>query len=177
MKDEVLSTIEGIYKNGDLGYILSKYIDRDYWNHDLYRIEGLEFDNLTDFNYAKCFSYFIYQSVGTKLTIGDRDLDNYVKTNLELHGMLFYISLVAPYVSVQYVRYFYDNGDINLEENETNAKKETQQLGVKILGLLNEKGITHLTKDILEIVVPSVSLELKEKNPTIFHCLFEDSYL
>lgn len=33
-----------------------------------------------------------------------------------------------------------------------------------------------LDEAILNVVVPNISLELKEEDVTIFNCLFEDSY-
>ncbi len=58
-------------------------------------------DTLTDFNYSKCFSYFIQSSEGA--TIGSDGFKNYLKEEKEITGVLVLISAIAPYSVVKYV--------------------------------------------------------------------------
>jgi len=69
-------------------------------------METIEFvfvDTLTDFNYSKCFSYFIQSSEGANSTIGSDGFKNYLKEEKEITGVLVLISAIAPYSVVKYV--------------------------------------------------------------------------
>lgn len=67
---------------------------------------------------------------------------------------------------------------MGLYKNEAYSplNKETERINIRILEILNNNGIQTLDEAILNVVVPNISLELKEEDVTIFNCLFEDRY-
>ncbi|AKG36653.1 hypothetical protein [Paenibacillus durus] len=177
MKDELLNTIERLYGKGDFQYILAKYIDKQYWDSKINNeLEQIFVDNLTDFSYSTCFSYFIQSSLSLNFRFGSNEFNDYLKEKNEITGVMVLISVIAPYSVIKYVRYNYIDGAVQLYEAYSPLNKETERNGKRILEILNENGIKNLDETILNIVVPNVSLELKEEDVTIFNCLFEDSY-
>ena len=177
MKEVLLNTINRLYGKGDFQYILTKYIDKDYWVSEFSdKVEQIFIDNLTDFSYSKCFSYFIQSSLSMNFRIGSDEFKEYLKENHELTGVMVLISLIAPYSVVKYVRYNYNDGAIQIHESNSPLNKETERINLRILDILNNNGIRTLEESILNVLVPNISLELKEEEVTIFNCLFEDCY-
>lgn len=177
MKEVVLNTIDRLYGKGDFQYILAKYIDKQYWvNQFNDEVEQIFVDNLTDFSYSTCFSYFIQSTLSPIFKIGSDEFNDYLREMHEIRGIMVLISAIAPYSVVKYVRYNYNNGAVHLNEAFSPPDKETQQIGTSIIGILIKNGIQNLDETILNVVVPNISLELKEEDVTIFNCLFEDSY-
>ncbi|GAC43599.1 hypothetical protein [Paenibacillus popilliae] len=177
MRDDVLSNIERLYSKGDFQYILAKYVDKQYWISKFKeKLEEVFVDNLTDFSYSTCFSYFIQSSLNPKLRLGSDEFNDYLKKNFEIKGVMVLISVIAPYSVVKYVRYHYNDKAIQLHEDYSPLDKETKRIGKCILELLNKKGIMNLDETVLNVGVPNISLELREEGVTIYNCLFEDSY-
>lgn len=177
MKEILLNTIDRLYGKGDFQYILAKYIDKEFWVRKFNdEVERIFVDNLTDFSYSTCFSYFIQSSLSPNVRIGSDEFNNYLKEMQEITGVTILISAIAPYSLVKYVRYNYNNEAVQLHEAYSPFNKETERIGIRIIEILNNNGIQTLDETILNVVVPNIALELKEENVTIFNCLFEDSY-
>ncbi|MEJ9217664.1 hypothetical protein ACXFAU_16695 [Paenibacillus glucanolyticus] len=177
MRDDVLRTIERLYGKGDFQYTLAKYVDKQYWVSKIEdELEEVFVDNITDFSYSTCFSYFIQSSLNPKLRLGSDEFNDYLKKNFEIKGVMVLISVIAPYSVVKYVRYYYNDGAVQLHEEYSPIDKETERFGKYILELLNKNGIENLDETVLNVEVPNISLELKEEDVTIYNCLFEDSY-
>ncbi|MEI4803807.1 hypothetical protein WAZ07_21715 [Bacillus sp. FJAT-51639] len=177
MKQKVLNTIEGLYHCGDFGYVLLNYIDTNVWtNKFTHEIRDIHIDNLTDFNYSKCFTLYIQSSVQPRLQIGTDKFNSYIRENFYLNGLLVYISAIAPYAAIKYIKYEYVEGDVEMQEQYEPFDETTKQIGNEILKYLENEGIQLLEKNLLEIKIPNISLELREEKVTVFHCLFEDGY-
>lgn len=177
MKEALMNTINRLYGNGDFQYILAKYIDKEYWVSEFNdREEQIFVDNLTDFSYSTCFSHFIQSSLSPNFRIGTDEFNNYLKGKHEITGVIVLISVIAPYSVVKYVRYNYNDGAVQLDEAYSPFNNEIERIGTRIVEILRNNGIQTLDETILNIVVPNISLELKEEDVTIFNCLFEDSY-
>ncbi|MCY7855125.1 hypothetical protein [Bacillus sonorensis] len=177
MKQTVLNTIEELYHNGDFGYVLFNYVDTEVWSEKfINEIKEIYVDNLTDFNYSKCFTLFIQPSMNPKLKIGTNEFNSFIKENGYLTGILVYISAIAPYASIKYIKYEHAENEIEIKEQYQPFDESTKQIANKIINYLEKENIQILQEDLLEITVPNISLELKEEDVTIFNCLFEDSY-
>ncbi|MNT89848.1 hypothetical protein D3C72_2306480 [compost metagenome] len=85
------------------------------------------------------------------------------------------ISAIAPYAVVKYVKYTYHDRTIQLHEEYSPLDKETERIGNSILKLLDKNGIEKIDESVLNVVVPNISLELKEEDVTVYNCLFEDT--
>lgn len=174
MVKSILQTIEQLY-NGDFGYILMNYVDKNIWfNKMTQEMKELHVENLTDFNYSKCFTLYITSS--THPEVSTDEFIEYISQHTYLNGLLVYISAIGPFAAIKYVRYEYVDGNVGMREQYEPFDKETEQISKDVFNLLDSRGIRVLEKNILDIEVPNISLELKEENVTIFHCLFEDSY-
>lgn len=177
MKQNVLNTIEELYHCGDFGYVLFNYVDTNVWtNKFTHEIKDIHIDNLTDFNYSKCFTLYIQSSIHPRLQIGTDKFNSYIRENFYLNGLLVYISAIAPYAAIKYIKYEYVEDDVEMQEQYQPFDETTKQIGNEILKYLENEGIQLLEKNLLEIEIPNISLELREEEVTIFNCLFEDSY-
>ncbi|ENQ3105775.1 hypothetical protein ACEOWJ_001762 [Bacillus cereus] len=177
MKQKVLNTIEELYHCGDFGYVLHNYVDTNVWtNKFIHEIKDIHIDNLTDFNYSKCFTVYIQSSIHPRLQIGTAKFNSYIRENVYLNGVLVYISAIAPYAAIKYIKYEYVEDDVEMQEQYEPFDETTKQIGNEILKYLESEGIQLLEKNVLEIEIPNISLELREENVTVFHCLFEDGY-
>lgn len=176
MKEKVLHDINRIYKNGYVEYILYKYIRKDYWYLSLKEyFPNSTIENLTDFNYSKCFTMCINISC-TKAHIGTSEFGEYIKTNDSLDRVQLQISVLAPYATIKYVRYKLIDGKITYSDSLKPYKEKDSLLGNKIIEFLKINNLIVLGEDILSLQVPQVGLELRKENVTVYHCLFEDEY-
>ncbi|WP_143188034.1 hypothetical protein [Thermoactinomyces sp. DSM 45891] len=172
-----MSFTERLYSNRDFQYYLS-YVDRKYWENKLINaIKDIGIDNLTDFNYATCFSLFVYPSdIGVKLSIGGRNFANYLAEHKVLNAVMIRISAIAPYSVIHYWKYEHADEGNKLTESAHSLDEFTQRVGEGIKDFLQQFDVKQIPEECLNIVVPDISLELKEENATIFNCLFEDNY-
>lgn len=80
MKQNILNTIEELYHSGDFGYVLFNYVDTNIWaNKFNLEFKDIQVDNLTDFNYSKCFTLYIQYSELTKMKFGTDEFSSYIK--------------------------------------------------------------------------------------------------
>ncbi|MGP1910118.1 hypothetical protein ACTSEZ_18255 [Metabacillus sp. JX24] len=158
-------------------YVLAKYVDKGYWVSQLYNeVEEIFIDNLTDFSYSTCFSYFIQLTLSSNYRIGSEEFTHFLKEKKEIIGVMVLISSIAPYAAIKFSKYTFKDGAVHLHETYSPLNKETERISERIIEILNSDGIQSLEESILNTLVPNVSLELKEKDVTIFNCLFEDNY-
>lgn len=176
MKQKILDDINRIYKNGYVEYILAKYISEDYWISNLRKYFSTNYiENLTDFDYSKCFTMCINTS-HTMAHIGTVEFDKYIKTEGLLDRIQLQISVLGPYATIKYIRYEYIDGKIIYSDSSKPYKEQDSFLKDKIIDFLKTNNLILLDENILSIEVPQVVLELREENVTVYHCLFEDGY-
>lgn len=63
-----------------------------------------------------------------------------------------------------------------MQEQYQPFDEPTQQIGNEIMKYLKSERIQILERDLLEVEIPNISLELREEKVTVFNCLFEDEY-
>ncbi|MGC4377584.1 hypothetical protein WD019_11680 [Fictibacillus sp. Mic-4] len=177
MKEKIVNEIQNLFHNADFGHVLLNYVDTDIWFKKIsshlngpYLIE-----NLTDFNYSRCFTTFLFREFESEIKLWTDDFKEYVKQRSYVEGLAIYISVIAPYSSIIPFRYEYINGEIKMKELGNSSNKTLVSAKQEILKLLNREGIQILDKEILEIKIPNISLELYEDEDevSIFNCLFE----
>ncbi|WP_144511090.1 hypothetical protein [Bacillus sp. FJAT-22090] len=177
MMEDLLNKIEKLYGKGDFQYVLAKYVDKEYWFSKISEeLENIIIDNITDFSYSTSFTYFIQSSSNPNSRIGSDEFTENLKKVSELNGVMVLISVIAPYSVVKYVKYQNKDDAILLHEQYAPLDKETERIGKGILELLKRNEIKNLDKNILDVEVPNVKLELKENNVTVYNCIFEDNY-
>ena len=173
---DIKQEIEGIFDRGELDYLLYKYVNRDYWTIKLYEIFSNTYyiDNVTDFNYNKCFSIYINLS-DIKARAGEKEFDDYITENKNLYRASIEISALAPYCVLKYLRY-YKREEIKCEVKDIPYCEEHIKFDREIRKFLFKNNITILDDDTLMIEIPGKSLELKEAPVSVYNCLFEDTY-
>ncbi len=176
MKQKILNDINKVYKSGYLEYILTKYVDKDYWMASL----GTAFsknhiENLTDLNYSKCFTMCINISQ-IDSNVGTVEFDKHIKVAGFLDRLQLQISIIAPYATFKYIRYEYKEGRVIYRDSFEPFFEEDSSIGQKVTEFLISNSLILLDESSLSTEVPEVTLELREENVTVYHCLFEDGY-
>jgi hypothetical protein len=176
MKQKILDDINKIYKNGYVEYILNKYVNRDYWISNLKKaFPNNHIENLTDFNYSKCFTMCVNISE-IDTNIGTDEFDKYIKTEGFLDRLQIQISILGPYATFKYIRYeCIDNKNVYNDSYKPYIEKYSF-VGDNVAELLYLNNLMLLDESILSIEVPDIVLELREENVTVYNCLFEDGY-
>lgn len=173
---DIIDKIKGIYERGEMSYLLLNYVDRDFWSlklkesfSNIYYI-----DNLTDFNYNKCFTIYMNLS-DNNAGLGSKEFDDYIRNNKNLYLALIEISTLAPYCILKYIKY-YKEKEIECECKNTPYCQEHMKFDQEIREFLSKNGLIILDDDILMVEVPNKSLELKEAPVSVYNCLFQDTY-
>lgn len=173
---DILDIINEIYGNVECSYLLFTYVNRNHWVDKLkHYFPKHHIDNLTDFNYNKCFSMCINLSY-VDADIGSEKFDRYVKENLNLYRLIIEISAVAQYCIVKYSKYYFDNGEIKNNCRNEPYIGEHHILKEMIKEFISEYNLSLLDDKILMTEVTGISLELKEAPVSVYNCLFEDTY-
>lgn len=176
MEENLINIIKELRLKGDYGYILAKYVDKHSWIEKVEKNFPNDFiENSTDFNYSVCFTVDINIS-NTDEVPAKQSFRKYLEKNKCFYRIQIEISAIAPYAVIRYVRYVYNNGDIKMEFSSNPFIKEHIIYGIIAEKFLIESKLTILSEDLLSIIIPGVSLEMKESNATVYNCLFDDEY-
>lgn len=175
LKEELISTVKKLYKKGEYGYVLLNYAYKNYWIEKIKKILPNNYiENQTDFNYSTCYTTYINVS---DVAAGylDRNFDEYIKNNGKLYLIVLNVSAIAPYATFTYHYYTFEVGEKKVYTSYSPFTEEDSQVGVQLKNFLHNLGIKVLQdKELLSLIVPGVTLELKKDRVTIYHCLFED---
>jgi hypothetical protein len=173
---DIINKIIRVYTEGNLSYILNKYIDKNYWNEQLKLYFGeLYIENMTDFNYSKCFTFGINIS-DVKAKLSDDQFEEYLKKNSYLYRIEIQISLLGPYIRYIYLKYsLNDQKKVILNSNNKPFNMEHSIYADKLNCFINNEKLNLLGDDILKTKVPGITLELREGDVSVYNCLFEDS--
>jgi hypothetical protein len=171
--DKVKKSITQFTQQYDITYLLTKYIDRNYWVNELQRcLSVINVDNLTDFNYSKCFTYSINEG-DLGLYLGEKNFNDYIIANGSLNIVHVMVSALGPYVVYKPVMYEYKNGKIILESIDTESEW-LKHVDIS-MAVFCKRNNLFLVNDVdLRKTIDNVSLELHGPNPSVYNFLFED---
>ena len=169
--DRSIAAVSEVY---DLSYLLNKYVDPKYWVYELQSCFSVEhIDNLTDFNYARCFTYAINEG-GGKLSVRDSGFEEFVVNRGELNRVHVFISALAPYVVFKFVRYDYNDGNLRMEAVKPGAGEWYKQMDFAIFEFCRRNDLLLISDNKLRETIKGMSLELHGEQPSVFNFLFED---
>lgn len=172
----IISEIQSVYDRGEMSYLLFTYVDRNFWTSKLKEyFPNRYIDNLTDFNYNKCFSMYINFS-DADANIGSKKFDEYIIKNKTIYGAIIEISALAPYCIVKYSRYYIEEEEIKCDCKDMPYCQEHMGIHEQIMKFISKYKLTLLDDDILMTEVPGKSLELREAPVSAYNCLFQDTY-
>ncbi len=176
MMQRLVKDVNLLRKKGDYGYVLSKYVNIDFWmNNVRSHFKCLYVQNLTDFNYSTCFT--IYMNISdTSAKVGTEQFSDFIKENMYLYCIEFQISAIAPYAIYKFIKYVYDNDEINMIESFSPFLNEHYYFVKEINEFLSVYSLNLLDTELLSIEIPDVTLEMRKSKVTVYHCLFEDEY-
>ena len=167
-------SIAGVTKLYDLSYLLGRHVDKKYWMHELQKCFSVKHaENLTDFNYSRCFTYAINEG-DLKLCVRDSEFKEHVVKYGELNRVHILISALAPYVFYKYVRYYCEDNAVHMESSKLPPVEWGQRINSGVLEFCRGNDLFIIPDDELRRTVNGISLELHGENPSVFNLLFED---
>lgn len=176
LNNHIFEYIDRVYKNGDIKYLLSKYIDTNYWLNPLREFFiNNSIESFTDFNYSTCFTMYINSTDNSSKT-GTQEFNDFIINNGCMYRVQLQISVIAPYANVKYIKYEYKDGNIQFFSSSSPFCESHLTILNKIKEFLNKFNLQLLNDEVLSLEINDVSLELREKNITVYNCLFEDGY-
>jgi hypothetical protein len=171
----IINKVKAIYDHGEMSHLLFKYVDRNFWSIKIKKeFSDKYIDNLTDFNYNKCFSLYISLSDNNS-PIGSKEFDEYIIKNKNLYIAAVEISVLAPYCILKYLRYYMEE-EIKCDCIDTTYCKEYIKFDEEIKEFFLKSNLILLDDEILMTEIPDKSLELKEAPVSAYNCLFQDNY-
>ncbi|MBC1531083.1 hypothetical protein HCJ07_12060 [Listeria booriae] len=171
----LIKEIENIYRNNSIGFLLFKYINRNYYDHMIQDIFiDKTFENGTDFNYSKCFNLTINLS-DIDVPLGSAAMNEFLKKEIALYRLEIQISLLAPYAMRKYLKYELIEGQLQLSSSDEPYLEEFEGEEVLVHRFMREIGYCLLNDETLKSRVSNVVLELQKGVPSVYNCLFEDS--
>ncbi len=172
---DIIEIVKSLYRSSAGSYLLLKYVNRGYWIDKLQEYFPNKYiDNLTEFNYDKCFSMYINLS-DNKGSIGTEEFDNYILENENLYILSIKISVLAPYCIFKYVRYYVDE-EIKCETSSIPYCEEHMEFNKIINNFISDYHLILLDDNTLMREVSDICLELREPPVSVYNCLFQDCY-
>lgn len=177
MNNKVMRDVENLRKKGDYCYVLMRYVRRDFWMEVIKsHFPDMHVENSTDFNYSACFTMELNIS-NIRVCLGSDIFKEFIKNNGSLYRIQIQISSIGPYATYRFYRHFWENEVINLDSQLEPYLPEHKDVKKRVIDFLSKINLTVLDDEaLLSTIVPGVSLEMKEENATIYHCLFDDGY-
>jgi len=86
------------------------------------------------------------------------------------------ISVLAPYATVKYLKYFKQNGETKIEYSNNPFLEEHIMYQTKVNNFITDSKLTILDDKQLMLEVPEIRLEIREEKASVYNCLFEDCY-
>ncbi|WP_411342689.1 hypothetical protein ACE3MZ_13565 [Paenibacillus sp. WLX1005] len=173
--EDMIRAIENVYKSGSLSFLLSSYVDRDYYLQSYKEcFKDNHIENVTDFNYSKCFNICINIS-DIDSHVGSQEFEQFLARNANLYRVDVMMSVIAPYALVKYLKYKIQANQITLQSRSTAFLADQNIYDEKIRNILHSQRYTVLDDTQLIQAVPAVVLELQKDTPSVYNCLFEDS--
>ena len=149
---------------------------------DLERLlKGYSISNVTDWNYDNCFRFKVFLHPGDPYTIGGKA--ETIKLVEKLGGTVYFllieISALGPYYECYFSQRLCDNSTRELITQVSEHPFSINQKTIlkKVVEYCKGKGFKKLNKELLDSIVPGLSLDLaKEGEVTVYNCLFADTY-
>lgn len=171
---DIIKVIESVYKNGDLTFLISSYVDKDYYLKGFKELfVGKHIENMTDFNYSKCFSICVNLS-DVHSSITGQKFEQFITENHRVYRMEVQMSIIAPYAMIKYLRYDLKDNQVFMQSSDYPFLPNQNIYDKKIKEFLIDKHYVLLGDAELTQAVPGIVLELKEDIPSVYNCLFED---
>lgn len=174
--DDLNINIKQLLKQFDITHTLTTYIDKLFWDSKIQaKFSPDTFENLTDFNYSKCFSYHINLTEPNFFICG-RNSEKFI----ELHGLLFrleiLISIVRPYFFYRFFCYYLESGKVNLKSSAIPYQESHQKYVRLVYELCIENGFKTISEENLVGKIPGIDLELAKENSSVYNLFFNDGY-
>jgi hypothetical protein len=171
--DKVTKSINQFTKQYDISYLLIRYLDRNYWIEELQRcLSVINVDNLTDFNYSKCFTYAINEG-DLQLCLGEKNFNEYIVMHGTLNRVHVMLSALGPYLVYKPVKYEYKDEKVVLESSFIESKW-LKDVDIAMVDFCKRNDLFLLSDVDLRKTVKGISLELHGPNPSVYNLLFED---
>jgi hypothetical protein len=102
------------------------------------------------------------------------ELKDYLEKDEYFYRLLIQISTLGPYGMMKFERYSIQKNEVVLDTSDVPYLPEHYKFMDSAKKFFNTNNIDLLKDDILQFVVPGVVLELREGEPSVYNCLFED---
>lgn len=167
--------VRHVLGEGNYGYVLRKYVDRSYWDY-LFPEEGkgIVVEEITDFNYSRCFGFMFMEDIGIKGSFFKGDSTDLVREKGQLEFISLKISGISPFYTIKKAQYepIGDRLDITYLEVFKNQLLEDKYQSLMVE--LEAKKIWQVTFEDLNIRLDNVPLEeYSAEQVTYYSLLFE----
>ncbi|MCA5011789.1 MULTISPECIES: hypothetical protein [unclassified Enterococcus] len=172
---EAINFVKRSLNVGDYGYTLRKYIKPDIWDAVLFsELQNLTVERMTDFNYSRCFSYYILEDLELKNPFFSEKATNEIMDRGYIEFISLKISAISPFFYLE--RAMYSKGKEKLElahiKKFRNSLLEKEM--VRIQNKLEQHDLFRIDPSELKLKLPNIPLEDYEVDQvTYFSYLFE----
>ena len=172
---ETVAYLEEMAKSHGIRYALNTYVDRNYWTDSIRGVfEGCSVENMTDYNYSRCFDYWI-NFISEDFPMTSLKMREYLAEKGELYGLVLKISILGGYLFVRFYQCQLHEGVFVQTYKPHPFLPEHERYAISIGQLCESGQLKMLPEEVLRHILPGVRLELTEEGVSIFNYLFEDS--
>ena len=143
-------------------------------------LKGYAIGALTDWNYDNCFRFKVLLHRSSPHTIGGKAdaIELVEKLGGTAYFLLVEISALGPYYEYYFSQRIYDDSTQELIAQVSKRPFSINQEAIlkRVVGYCKGKGFKKLNKELLDRIVPGISLDLAEEGEvTVYNCLFADT--
>lgn len=172
---EAIAHVEGLVKSHGLVYTLTTYVNRHHWTDTIRKaFEHCSVENMTDYNYSRCFDYSVGFITEDLPTTSLRMRREYLLEKGEIYGLSLKISILGPYLFVRFYHSQMREGTFVQDWSLHPFLPEHDRYAIGVAQFCKSNQLKMLHEEALRHILPDVTLELTEEGASVFNFLFED---
>ena len=173
---KAIQTTDYRLKEGSIfGYTLMKYVSPDYWDNIIKPAnKEMVFENLTDYNYSRCFSYMFMEDIHLKSPFFTKEATQEVIKRGYIELISLKISIISPFYTIDRAMYQADGERLKINYIEEFKNEILEKKYQELKRVVEAEDYYLVDPDDLRIPLENVPIEnVEPENVTYGRYLFE----
>lgn len=175
-KNLAIFIVDDRLKTGNCyAHTLLKYVPNNYWDTYLsIETEDLIIENITDFNYSRCFHYYFIEDIELQHPFFSKEADDEIIARGYVEFISLRISAIAPFYSIEKAMYNGNEIPLNLTKLSEFQNRDLEKHFISIKKVMRDNNIHEVNVNQLDGILADVELEDYEQGEARYkNYLFE----
>lgn len=174
-QNEAIQFVNETLAEGDYGYALRAFVRANSWDDILLKnMENIRFENMTDFNYSRCFSYMFIEDIGLEKGFFTKESTKVIVERGYIEFISLKISAISPFCYIDRAKYQANGDSLDIADLEAFGNSALEKKYIELKQTLADNNLLLVEPDELNIHLENVPLEnVEPEDVTYGRYLFE----